>query len=471
MTIVVYLGPTMPASEARQILPDAVFRPPAAQSDILSDVDELAPAGILLIDGVFTQQLSVWHKEILYALERGVAVYGASSMGALRVAETAAFGSRGFGKIYDDYASGVLTDDDEVAVMHADAEVEFKSLSDAMVNIRETMRRALESRVVDQVQHDALIALAKGRFFPERSYAAMLYDAQEQGVPADVLADLRAFVRTRAVDQKREDAIALLTHVAEHGVEPPGPAQVTRSHPFQAMYHRDRRVRRGGTSLALADIGAYAALNLPDFGALNEHALHASLVDILGEMLKVEPDEAAVADELQRFRAERRLATDEDLAEWRRTNDLNDEDFDDLVRRLATRRALRDWYISRKYLERTTQDVLDELRLRGRYPAVADATGAQQRMLDSAHPDLTFRGDDTELVELVRGQVRETGWRPTVSLDVWAFENGFKDAYDVRFELVRAKLAREAMAAAMVEVANALTDGAAGSGMQGTDQR
>ena len=93
MTIVVYLGPTMPWSQAREILPHAVFLPPAAQSDIISVVDELSPSAILLIDGVFTQQLSVWHKEILYALERGVAVYGSSSMGALRVAETAAYGA------------------------------------------------------------------------------------------------------------------------------------------------------------------------------------------------------------------------------------------------------------------------------------------------------------------------------------------------------------------------------------------
>src|SRR5664279_3970542 len=125
MTIVVYLGPTMLRSEAATFLPDAVFRPPAAQSDIVSVIDELSPSGILLIDGVFTQQLSVWHNEILYALERGVAVYGSSSMSALRVAETAAFGARGFGQIFAAYACGELTDDDEVAVMHAGAEAEF----------------------------------------------------------------------------------------------------------------------------------------------------------------------------------------------------------------------------------------------------------------------------------------------------------------------------------------------------------
>ena len=449
MTIVVYLGPTMSWSDAQRILPQAVFLPPAAQSDLISVIDELSPTGILLIDGVFTQQLSVWHKEILYALERGVAVYGSSSMGALRVAETALFGARGFGQIYQDFVSGKLTDDDEVAVAHASAEWQFRSLSAAMVNIRQTLRAAREARVVDDEQHDVLIELAKRRFYPERSYPALLADAAAHGIPASTLSPLRDFVRDHAVDQKRADAAAMLTHVAAHGVAAPEPVQVTRSHPFEAMYHRDRRVRRDGTSLPLADIGAYAALHLHDFPAVNEQALHAGLVDVLGELLKVEPDQDTVAEELRRFRAERKLRTGQDLETWRRENDLNQDDFDRLIQQLATRRALRDWYVSRKYLERTTHDVLDELRLRGRYPTVADAAGQQQSILDAAHPDFTDRGDDTELLDLVRAQARATGWRPTTDLADWAFENGFKDVQDVRFELVRAKLARESMAAAM----------------------
>jgi hypothetical protein len=215
------------------------------------------------------------------------------------------------------------------------------------------------------------------------------------------------------------------------------------------MYHRDRRVRRNGTTIPLADIGAYAALHLPDFTAVNEHALHAGLVDVLAEVFKVEPDEAEVAAELHRFRTDRRLRTDEDLAAWRSDNDLNEEDFELLIRRLAARRALRNWFVSRKYLERTTEEVLAELRIRGRYPAVADAAANQESILDAAHPDFTSRGNETELLDLIRGQAREAGWRPTVDLGVWAFENGFKDIYDVRFELVRAKLAREAATEAM----------------------
>ena len=160
------------------------------------------------------------------------------------------------------------------------------------------------------------------------------------------------------------------------------------------------------------------------------------------------------SDRLARVRADRRLRTDADLTTWQQQNDLNPDDFEAFIKRQAVRRALRDWYISRKYLERTTQEVLDELRLRGRYPAVADAAAYQQEILTTANQDF----DDSELIDLVREQAREARWRPTVSLDVWAFENGFKDVYDVRFDLVRARIARKATAAAVDSLTGAILD-------------
>jgi hypothetical protein len=458
MNLVVFLGPTMPVEEARTILPDALFLPPAKQSDILSIVDQVGPDAVLLIDGVFTQSLSVWHKEILYALEQGVAVYGASSMGALRAAETAVFGAVGVGEIFEAYVSGELTDDDEVAVAHASGEWDHRVLSDAMVNIRATLRKARDEGLIDEAQHDRLVELAKARFFPERAYQQLLDDAEADGFGADVLERLRAFVTTSAVDQKRLDALALLTHIRDQGVTPPPEITTTRSHPFLAQYHRDRLVERNGVQIPLSDISSYAALHLADFPQVNEHALHAALVDVLGELLRVQVTQQDVDAEISRLRAEFRLRSDDDLAAWRSDNDINQQDFTDLMRRLATRRKLREWLISRKYLERTTQEILDELRVRGRYPATADAAVFQQEVLMAAHPDFEHRGDDSALLDLVKQHARHTGWRPTVPLDVWAFENGFKDVSDVRYELVRAKLARRASTRALESLLTAASD-------------
>src|SRR5215472_6578643 len=82
--VLVYVGPSLDAEQVSERIPEAIIRPPAKQSDLISDLLELEPTHILLIDGEFSQALSVWQKEIIYALQiPGVkAVYGASSMGA-----------------------------------------------------------------------------------------------------------------------------------------------------------------------------------------------------------------------------------------------------------------------------------------------------------------------------------------------------------------------------------------------------
>ena len=59
---------------------------------------------IAIIDGYFERMAAVWHKEILVALEKGIAVWGAASMGALRAAELAPFGMVGVGAIYQAFS-------------------------------------------------------------------------------------------------------------------------------------------------------------------------------------------------------------------------------------------------------------------------------------------------------------------------------------------------------------------------------
>ena len=88
---------------------------------------EAASRRIAIIDGYFERMAAVWHKEILLALERGIAVWGAASMGALRAAELAPFGMIGVGAIYRAFARGALDADDEVAVAHLPAEHGYRA--------------------------------------------------------------------------------------------------------------------------------------------------------------------------------------------------------------------------------------------------------------------------------------------------------------------------------------------------------
>lgn len=140
MSLFIFTGPTLPADEGRRHL-DAHFLPPAAQGDVYRAARE-KPVAIGIIDGYFDRVPSVSHKEILWAMAQGVHVLGAASMGALRPAELSLFGMEGVGAVYESYASTALVADDEVAVAHAVAEDGYRPLSEALVNIRATLRAA-----------------------------------------------------------------------------------------------------------------------------------------------------------------------------------------------------------------------------------------------------------------------------------------------------------------------------------------
>jgi hypothetical protein len=188
------------------------WRPPARRGDFERAAHE-EPSAIGLIDGYFETTLSVWHEEILLALDAGIPVYGAASIGALRGAELADFGMIGVGRVYDDFLSGALQDDDEVAVLHGPAEVDFLPLSDAMVNIRATLARAARRGVLSPETTAQIADAAKALFFKQRTFEAAIQSVLRHGAPqAEVLAFVRALPEVR-VDQKRCDAQLLIDQI------------------------------------------------------------------------------------------------------------------------------------------------------------------------------------------------------------------------------------------------------------------
>jgi len=215
---IVFLGPTLPVADARKLL-EASYRPPAAQGDVLRAVLE-RPRAIGIVDGYFERLPAVWHKEILWAMSEGVHVFGAASMGALRAAELAAFGMVGVGAVFEQFRSGALEADDEVALAHASEAHGYRALSEAMVNIRATLAAAAARQVIGDRTHQVLIAAAKERFYANRSFPALLADGATRGVGADELARLEDFVARGRVDQKRLDAEAMLRAMAT--MAPPG---------------------------------------------------------------------------------------------------------------------------------------------------------------------------------------------------------------------------------------------------------
>ncbi len=207
--IVVFLGPSLDRARAEEILA-ADYRPPAKRGDVFRAAKEGAKI-VGLIDGVFFQDSAVAHKEVLAVLEMGVAVVGASSMGALRAAELHSFGMVGVGEIFRLYRKCILISDDEVALIFDP--INFAPLSEPLVNIRENVRAATENGYIDPDAGEVILAAASSLYFPKRTYDRILEVAT--GLDELQREGFKRFLLEEKGDLKREDAISALERIKE----------------------------------------------------------------------------------------------------------------------------------------------------------------------------------------------------------------------------------------------------------------
>jgi len=219
VSAVVFAGPSLYGRKLA-LKPQIMLRPPAAQGDIYRAC-KLRPRAIGLIDGYFEGVPSVWHKEVLWALSQGVAVYGSASMGALRAAELDVFGMTGIGEIYEWYRGGVIEDDDEVALLHGPAEAGFVPLSEPSVNVRASCAAAVEAGVVDTTAAALVVAAARALHYKDRQWATIL---EQAGLDAGVGKRLGEWLDGGRVDQKQRDALALIDAVSD-ALDRPGERQ------------------------------------------------------------------------------------------------------------------------------------------------------------------------------------------------------------------------------------------------------
>nr|WP_239073865.1 TfuA-like protein [Streptomyces sp. SID10853] len=138
---------------------------------------------LLIIDGVYHQAPALRHKEILHALDRGVRVIGAASIGALRAAELSVFGMLGVGSIYSAYANGDLDGDGEVAVAQAPTG-DLRALSWPMVNLRHIIELAQNESVVETGQGDSLLYALSAVHYSQRSAVAVRAVCREHDASA-----------------------------------------------------------------------------------------------------------------------------------------------------------------------------------------------------------------------------------------------------------------------------------------------
>lgn len=221
MRTIVFCGPSISWSEVQEISSEVFCMPPARCGDLLRAM-RLAPRCLVLVDGCFDSTPSPWHKEILLALEAGIAVYGAASLGALRAAELDCFGMVGVGRIYKEYRLGVRSADDDVAVMHHGPERQYQPISQPLVDIEYWLSDWQQRHLLNAETVAQLMLVAQGRHYSERHISEIL---QSLPLESSLQQQLVAEVRTGVLPSlKRQDAAAAIESAAAHWV---GPGKLT----------------------------------------------------------------------------------------------------------------------------------------------------------------------------------------------------------------------------------------------------
>ncbi len=375
MGVVVFVGPTLPAKAVADHL-DATLLAPVQQGDVFRAAQS-KPDAIGIIDGYFDGVPSVWHKEILWAMEQGIPVYGSASMGALRAAELADFGMIGIGRVYEDYQSGRIQDDDEVAVLHSPAELGFQPLSEPMVSIRATVAKAQEQGVLTTDMAAKLIDHAKALHYHEREWDKIVRDV----FGGDASDTFRHWLTDSKVDAKRDDAIEMLKRMARD-LQKSRPGQTTSVRVERTLAWRELCSRVDAENPSgfeeRRQLVNELRLDPVRYTRLRESAALRLLSREEAKRSGYSPDRNDLMQQMTLHRSQARLARHADLLQWFEENDMTLPQYETwLADQNHTEAAIAQ---RRDHLDAA---LLDELRRTGDYAAFRDRAADKARVLET----------------------------------------------------------------------------------------
>jgi len=438
VSVIVFLGPTLPRGDAEGLL-DADYRPPAAFGDVFRAARE-RPSVIGIVDGYFEGRPAVWHKEILWALSEGVHVFGAASIGALRAAELASFGMVGVGRIFEDYAKGALEDDDDVAVSHGPAETGYLKINEPMVNVRATLLHAAALGIVDEQERLRIEQAAKSIYYKDRTYQAVLREAERADVAEQTLRRLETWLPAGQVDQKRLDAMDLLRAIAAHAASDPEPKQVD-FRLSQSAFWQDAQdeALKEETAEDDRDAGPSGAVDELRFDpGMYRLAQRAALGRVLAlreaDRQDLPTDFDGQAQALAALRCREGLASGDDILQWMSDNGIGNEEFRRLVEEEAKIAMLQRFY--GRSAGREIETVIVEA---GLFPGLATRAQDKEDKLaglgDVGASTQACGLDDDALLRWFVGDVLR---RPVVaSLGAYAGALGFASEAEFRHALAR----------------------------------
>lgn len=170
--VLLYAGPTLHRATAiqKQLPLDGVtVMPPVRRGDLPRAVRGQPPGVLILVDGFFHTALAVGHIEIRDAIAAGFAVWGLSSMGAIRAREMQHMGVRGFGEVFALYCQeDVDFRDDEVTLLHEEGP-HYRELSEPLCHIRVAVVALQDAQIISKPDGDALLQELSFMWYGERT--------------------------------------------------------------------------------------------------------------------------------------------------------------------------------------------------------------------------------------------------------------------------------------------------------------
>lgn len=434
--VLIFTGPSLDEESIREVLPEAIILPPARQGDVISNLMEYEPTHVLLIEGTFHQSLSVWHKELAWALQipSVQGVYGAASMGALRAADLADFGMIGSGRIFSWYYEGVIWDESEVAAVYIDGPNQtFRSYTVPLVNVRGALLKAIELQVFTQEQAGEIFGQARSIHWTERTERSL-----REIISGPVLVDILS-----VHDQKKIDALELLYKFRE--LKPvegfTAFTQEALSLLFSAQFERDRAVFVGKRPVKLQDLEAFIMLHDQEYEEHIAAADNRTLALLLADVYRLGVSVEEINDEWRRFSVRMGLRSLAEHDRWMRDNHINGKELMRLMSEEVLLRKLRRSLMTKSGPRRRTQRLLDFLRLTKRYQYWCNAAARHEELIAKGGGEEQLYFGQTDVSLLLSEHAKRAGLTITLPLEEYAREAGFGNIRELMCALARDKLA------------------------------
>jgi hypothetical protein len=395
---------------------------------------------IILIDGEFRQNLSPWHKELVYALQYpGVkAIYGGSSMGALRAAELDYLGMIGIGRIYEWYRDGVTEDDAEVALSYAVREGwHYYPLTVPLCDIRSGVQHYLT-----QFEGQPEIITSVNQFF--RVMQATHYMDRTPRLCEETWGRAHGIAYPIGT-QKANDAFEVLANFSHY--QPEVKVQPTVNHlsvAFQALYDRDRKIDFRGQQIAQQNVDSYCLLHNPEYERICWDSANQELALILCNCLFVMVTLEEVTRESDRFQQRCGIENMADFESMLRGNGWTRGEYDRLMVQNARIHKLQHALTVSKHSKRNTAAICDYLRTHQAFDYWAKEAAQVEAAIEKSGVD-EWSSIDLEVPVWTRlaNHFEEEGLELKSSHEEYLLETGFSNANELTVALSRLRAQKE----------------------------